>query len=199
MHLFAPSGFVCHVCLIIRIECLCLWGHHGWQQTWSQSQQISIQLHQTDRQIGDTSLQPQQHLHWLRPGGVILDGYYSKHRLPKKWSRLVVRNESELVSALCPSALPPQWCHHRHIPRHPLPFSIWYYPPSAEMSLDASSPAMLAVFVLFLSLLAWIRDRDFCVWIRVCLVCTVATMSAQINPLHIRITAVKQVRNNASS
>ena len=49
--LFAPSGAVRQDDCAIRKERRRLRGHHGWQPTWSQSQHMSIQLHQTNRQI----------------------------------------------------------------------------------------------------------------------------------------------------
>lgn len=86
---------VCSWWVSVSCPVCCIRRHLGWQQTWSPSQQISIHLHQTDRQIEDTTLQPKQPSHWLWPGRAILNGCYSKHRLPQKWSRLVVLDESE--------------------------------------------------------------------------------------------------------
>ncbi len=126
--------------------------------------------HQADRQIADTSIQLQQLPHWLQTGRVILDGRCSKHRLPLKWDRTVVRGESELVSALCPSAHPPQWCHHRHIPRHPLPLLHLILPPSSgDMSVLYIPP----MHPLSLSTLDSIRDKiSVHVWCKYTCVCS---------------------------
>ena len=118
--------FWCQVHCAIRREWHCLRGHHGWQPVWSQSQQMSIQLHPSNRQIAAPSASP------FNSTKVISDGCYSKLRPPWKIMPLV-RNESALVSAFCLSTHPPQWWHQRHV--------SWHLPPP--------SPSDITPFLVF--------------------------------------------------